>query len=302
MTDTSKPTLRDRITSGATLILAEVSPPRSADPDAARALVAPFSGLVHALGISDGREGVRMSAVATAALAVSENIEPILHMTTRDRNRTALFADLLGARALGVGNVLCTSGTHQTLGPCAAARNVYDLDSIQLLKAFSEAGRDGSPVGEATGFPGVANLCLGATAAPQADPLELQVMRLAKKITAGAAFIITQPVYDLERFRTWWNEVRRAGLHDRTAIIAGVEAPASAAEARTLTASRPDPGFPATMLERFEAADAPAEQRRIGIELALDTVRALSEIEGLRGFCFRGDLAREIIREAELTA
>ncbi|NOY79659.1 MAG: methylenetetrahydrofolate reductase [Kiritimatiellaeota bacterium] len=300
MTDTPKPTFRDRITSGCTLILAEASPPRSADPDAARALAASFSGLVHALGISDGREGVRMSAVATAALAISENIEPILHVTTRDRNRTALFADLLGAHALGVRNVLCTSGTHQALGPCAAARNVFDLDSIQLLKAFSESGRDGSLVGEA-GFPGIEDLCLGATAAPQADPLEFQVMRLAKKVTAGAAFIVTQPVYDLERFQAWWHEVRRAGLHERTAIIAGIDAPVTAAAARALAASRPNPGFPAAALERFEAADTPAQQRRIGIELALETLRSLSEIKGLRGFCFRGEPAPDIIRESELT-
>src|SRR3990167_5031101 len=121
-------TLQEHLASGKPLWVAEISPPQGADPMPVRALAKRYAGKIHAMGISDNREKVAMAALAAAALVAAEGIEPILHVTTRDRNRIALVSEALGAQALGVRNVLCTSGSHQTLGRFRAAKNVYDID------------------------------------------------------------------------------------------------------------------------------------------------------------------------------
>ena len=125
-----------------------------------------LAGKVHAVGVSDNRERVSTSALAAASLIAAEGLEPILHVTTRDRNRIALVSEALGAQTLGIRNLLCTSGTHQTLGHFRAAKNVYDIDSIQLLKAYSGLPGDGGLLGEEHGLEGAGRFCLGAVASP----------------------------------------------------------------------------------------------------------------------------------------
>ena len=197
----NKPTdLQQRLESGKGVLLAEISPPAEAAPAGVQQLAKRFAGKVHALGISDNRDRVGMAALAAASLVAGQGVEPILHVTTRDRNRIALVSEVLGAHALGIRNILCTSGTHQTLGHFRAAKNVYDVDVIQLLQTCANLASDGSLVGEGA-IAGADSFCLGAVASPNADPLELQMIRLGKKVSAGAGFLVSQPVYDLERFR-----------------------------------------------------------------------------------------------------
>jgi len=216
-----KTNLGTLIDSGRPILVTEMAPPDGSDLEAVRSCARRHAGGVNALGVSDNRDGVRMSALATASVVASEGVEPILHLVTRDRNRIALASECLGAHALGVRSLLCTTGTHQTLGSCRGARNVFDIDSIQLLQMCAEPTSSRAVLG-GDGLQCAGSFCLGAVAAPFADPLELQVARLAKKATAGAKFLITQPVFDLERFETWWNEVTRVGIHERVAILAGV--------------------------------------------------------------------------------
>jgi methylenetetrahydrofolate reductase (NADPH) len=295
--------LQQRIESGKRIILGEVSPPKSADPAAMRALAARFAGKVHALGISDNRDGVCMSALAAASLAASEGVEPLLHVVTRDRNRIALVSDCLGAQALGIHNLLCTTGTHQTLGPARAARNVFDIDSIILLQTYAGLAADASLVGEEP-LNGAVPLCLGAVASPHADPLELEVMREAKKAAAGAQFLVTQPVFDLERFDLWWREVTRRGVHEKVAIVAGVWPLASGEEARGEAARRPSPMIPDAVVERIASKSGADAQREAGIEIALQTIERLSAVSGLRGFEVRGDpdVSLAVIDRAALRA
>ena len=172
--------LKKQIESGRPLLVAEISPPKSGDPALVRAAAKRYLGKVHALGVSDNREGACMSALAAASLLIDERVEPILHMVTRDRNRIALISDYLGAQALGIRNVLCTTGTHQTLGPARAAKNVFDIDSIQLIRVFANLTKNGAIVGEAY-FNGTPPICLGAVANPYADPMEMQVLRLPRR-------------------------------------------------------------------------------------------------------------------------
>jgi methylenetetrahydrofolate reductase (NADPH) len=275
--------LQRQILSGKPLLLTEISPPQGSDPTAVQALARRFAGKVHAVGVCDNRDRVSMSAMAAATLIAADGVEPILHQVTRDRNRIAMISEILGAQALGIRNLLCTSGTHQALEPFHAARNVFDLDPVQLLQTYTELASNGKSVGE-KGIAGAGPFCLGAVAAPYADPMELQVLRLAKKVRAGAQFLITQPIFDLERFGLWWEEVTRRGLHEKTAIVAGVQPLSDAKTAEELATKRPKTWIPADMLARMAAGANAAAQRATGIAIALETIRRLEAFKGLRGF------------------
>ncbi|KAF0220034.1 MAG: 5 10-methylenetetrahydrofolate [Geobacteraceae bacterium] len=291
-----KTELHKRIESGKPLLLAELSPPKGGDPSPVRAAAKRFAGKVHAVGVSDNRDGVHMSAIAAASLFIAEGVEPIVHVTTRDRNRIALVSDCLGAQALGIRNLLCTTGTHQTLGPARGARNVFDIDSIQLLGMYGGLADDGSLVGEER-FEGAGPFCLGTTASPYADPLEMQVIRLAKAVAAGSKFIITQPVFDVERFESWWSEVTKRGLHEKAAIIAGIQPLANADIAQAYAGRRPIPMIPDAVLQRISASSDKSVQRAVGLEIALETVQRLSGLKGVRGFEVRGDADADIAIE-----
>ena len=283
-----KTNLHKRIESGNSILVAEMAPPQGSDPAPLRAVAKRYAGKIHALGISDNKDGVCMSALAAASMVASEGVEPILHVTTRDRNRIALVSDCLGALAMGVRNLLCTTGTHQTLGRCRNARNVFDVDSIQLLTLYNGLAEDASLVGERR-FEGAGPLCLGATASPYADPLEMQVIRLAKAVAAGAKFVITQPVFDMERFESWWGQVTRRGIHEKVAILAGIQVLTDSECAKAYANQRPRPMIPDAMLQRLSAKSDKQGQRAVGMEIALETVGRLSGLKGLRGFEIRGD-------------
>lgn len=294
---------QQRLAAAGPLLVAEISPPQGADPAPVRETAKRFAGKVHALGVSDNRETVRMAALAAAALVAGEGIEPILHVTTRDRNRIALVSEALGAQALGIRNVFCTSGSHQTLGRFRAARNVYDIDSVQLVQTYARLHADCSLLGEG-GIAGAGPFCLGAVASPDADPLALQVSRLAKKAEAGAAFLITQPIYDLERFHAWWKAVSQRGVHQRVAILAGIQ-PLSEdklAEARDGGQSRTR--VPQATLHRVGSAESAAGRRAAAIDVALETIQQLATLPGLRGFAVCGDgdcdAALEIVERSKL--
>lgn len=290
-----KTELQKRIESGTPLLLVELSPPASGDKAPLIAAAKYYGGKVHALSVSDNRDGVRMSALAAARLVASEGFEPILHLVTRDRNRIALLSECLGAQALGIRNILCTSGTHQTLGHCSGARNVYDLDSIQLLLALSDPTAGRALAGE-SGLNGASALFTGAVASPFADPMPLQIQRLGKKVRAGARFLVTQPVFDLERFGAWWNEVTRAGLHEKVAIVAGIRLLTDAESAREYAAARPRPMIPeATVLGRLASKSGKSAQRQEGIEIAVETIGRLKALSGLRGVELRGDGDHEAV-------
>ncbi|MBN1516524.1 methylenetetrahydrofolate reductase [Candidatus Sumerlaeota bacterium] len=298
-----KTTLHKRLENGESLLIVEMSPPKGGDSEFVRAAAKGFADKAHALGVGDNRHGVAMSALAAASIVAQEGIEPILHITTRDRNRTALVSDCLGAAALGIRNVLCTTGTHQTLSPSRSAKNVFDIDSVQLIQALSNLKSAGALVGEA-GLSGAGPYCIGGVAAPFADPLEMQILRLAKKVQAGAQFLITQPVFDLDRFETWWSEVQRLELHKKTAFIAGVQILTSADEARQCAESLPSPCVPSGVPERIASRNDAAAQRAAGIEIAVETVERLKQLDGLRGFEIRcegeNDAALEVIAKTKL--
>ena len=204
-----------------------------------------FGSGVTAINVADNHYGVSMSSLA-ASLALSQTgIEPVLQIITRDRNRIALQSDLLGAAYLGIKNVLCLSGFHQTLIGCGESANVYDVDSIQLIDIVKKMNNgqllDGSKI------QGNFGMLIGAAANPILKPLELNILRLSKKVAAGADFIQTQSVFDVDTFKVWLEAVRDAGLADKTAILAGVMPLKSAAHAQELTTTHTDFVIPETI-------------------------------------------------------
>jgi methylenetetrahydrofolate reductase (NADPH) len=283
--DTSE--LQTRIESGEQILVVELSPPKSGDGAQVRERARHYAGKVHALGVSDNRDGAAMSALAAASLVQQEGVEAILHVVTRDRNRIALVSECLGAQALGIRNILCTTGTHQTLGPARSAKNVFDIDSIQLLQVYTHLAEDGSLVGEEC-YDSAGPFCLGATISQHADPVEMQVIRLAKKVEAGAQFVITHPVFDLERFETFWNDVFKHALHERVSILAGVRPLTDVASAKAYADSRPSPRVPDDVVKRLASKTGAMEQESEGIAMAVETIERLSGKEGLRGFAIEG--------------
>lgn len=202
------------LASGRLAITAECQPPCSGDAAAIRKLSAALPPNLDAMVVADNPGEIHGSALACAAILAAEGHTTVLSMVTRDRNRIALESDALGAAALGVDAILCLSGDHQSLGACPQAAGVYDIDSIQFAQALNRMRREGpNPLPE---------WLVGAAAHPYLQPIELNLLRLKKKVAAGADFVLTQAVTDLAGFTRWMDAVRAAGLDQQVAILAGV--------------------------------------------------------------------------------
>ncbi len=270
---------KEKIQKGEFLFTSELGPPRSASTAAVRKKTTYFKNIVDGVNITDNQTAiVRLSSTAAAVICREEGVEPIVQMTCRDRNRLALQSDLLGLGALDIPNVLCLTGDHQRFGNHPEARNVFDLDSIQLIYTANKL-RNGSFLTGDT-MKNTPDLCIGGAANPFADPLEFRVLRLAKKIAAGADFIQTQPVFDLDRFSLWMESVRSAQLHKRIAILAGVMPVKSLRAMLYMKKEVPGMRISEELLERMKGAEDPREE---GIRIAIETILKLKEIEGIRG-------------------
>jgi methylenetetrahydrofolate reductase (NADPH) len=240
-----------------------------------------FGSGVTAINVADNHYGVSMSSLA-ASLALSKTgIEPIFQIITRDRNRIALQSDLLGAAYLGIKNVLCLSGFHQTLIGCNESANVFDVDSIQLIDIVKKMNNgqllDGKKI------QGNFNMLIGAVANPNLKPLELNILRLSKKVAAGADFIQTQSVFDVDEFKVWLEAARNAGLADKTAILAGVMPLRSAAQAEELADTHTDFVIPETIINRMAGAGDIEAQEKEGVKIAAEIIKKLKGLTGLRG-------------------
>ncbi len=268
------------LSEGVFAVTAEIAPPGSADPLEIRRIAALLRDSVDACNVTDcQRAMVRMSALAAAVLAMQEDVEPVLQMVLRDRNRIAIQSDLLGAAALGIRNVLCLRGDPTHLGNEPEAPGVYDLSTEEFLSTCRDL-RDRSVLrgGDAVDAP--PRLFLGASANPFAGSLEESFANLRGKVSAGADFIQTQAIYDVDRFEEWMRLVRKEWLHDHVHILAGVIPLRSAKMARFMAEKVPGVVIPKEILRRMSEAPDP---RAEGLSIALRTIRALRRIEGVHG-------------------
>ena len=264
------------------IVTAEVLPPPAAEGSAIKTLADTVGNSLAAVSVADNHRGIGMSSLAASSVFLQLGYEPIYQIVTRDRNRIAIQSDLLGAAALGIRNILCTSGHHQSLTGCADSANVYDLDAIQVVWAarqMREKGRllDGTPIA------GKFSVLIGTVVNPYLRPLELNLIQLAKKIEAGADFVQTQPVFDLEEFRVWLEAVRQEGLADKTAILAGVLPLTSAEEAEKLCESHTELRIPGALVAKLKAAGDAQAQETEGVRLCAEIVGKLKGTPGIRG-------------------
>ncbi|HEY5659133.1 MAG TPA: methylenetetrahydrofolate reductase [Myxococcota bacterium] len=275
-------------------VTGELGPPKSHDLEVVREKVGLLKGFVDAANITDNQTAiVRLSSIAAGIASVQEGLEPVIQMTCRDRNRLAMQSDLMGAAAHGIRNVLCLSGDHQSFGNHPGAKNVHDIDSMQLIRMVKDL-RDESrfQCGEEISGGGP-RFFIGAAANPFAAPAEIRPFRLAKKVAAGADFVQTQLIYDMPAFRAFMKRVVDMGLHEKVAILAGVGPLKSAGMAKYMRDKVPGMTVADEYIERMAGAvsgidkedkaarrDAWAAE---GIAICVEQIQQIREIEGIAG-------------------
>jgi methylenetetrahydrofolate reductase (NADPH) len=272
----------EKLESGDFIVTAEYTPIAGTQSGVVEAVAGALGNGVLAVNVADNSSGVVMSSLAASVAIMKAGVEPVFQIVTRDRNRIALQSDLLGAVCLGIKNVLCLSGYHQTLTGCPESANVYDIDSIQLVDAIKNMCEKGVLI-DGTKIEGEFSMLIGAVANPYLRPLELNIIRLGKKIEAGASFIQTQAVFDTEAFDQWLQEANSEGLSEKTAILAGVMPLDGAAEAEKLRDAHTDFRIPDEVIERLKAAGDEQAQKKEGLAVCAETITSIKDKEGLRG-------------------
>jgi methylenetetrahydrofolate reductase (NADPH) len=278
----SKGNLERVLESGQFAVTGELGPPASCNAEVIKAKAHHLRGNVDAVNVTDGQTAVvRMASWAACLLAKQEGLEPTVQMTCRDRNRIALQMDILGIAALGINNMLCLSGDHQVFGNHPMAKGVYDLDSIQLVNMVREM-RDDKKFQCGDEMDAEPQLLIGAAANPFADPFEFRVFRLANKVAAGADFIQTQIIFNVEKFAKWMEAVRDKGLDQKVKILAGVAPIKSVGAARYMQTKVPGMDVPDSIIERMKGVPK-EEVKKEGIKLCIDIINQVREIKGVAG-------------------
>ncbi len=266
--------------SGRFVVTAEAGPPKGASAAVIRKKGELLRNYCDAVNVTDNQTAiVRMSSVAGCVVLKQINIDPVMQIVTRDRNRLAIQSDVLGAVALGIGNILCLSGDHQKFGNHPGTKGVFDIDSMQLIQTLKKM-RDEKKFLSGDDMAGDVPLYIGAVANPFADPAEYQARRLAKKINAGADFIQTQGIYDIKAFASWMRSVTDMGLDKRVHIIAGIIPIKSAGMARYMKEYVSGIRMPDEVLKRMENAPNTKDE---GIKIAVEQIEQLKEIPGIHG-------------------
>jgi len=276
------------------VVTAECRPPQSAAPELLKKCAGAIGGMVDAVCASESEDGARLCSLAACNHLSSAGAEPVLHLLTRDMNRIALQSNILGAASMGVRNILCIAGRHQALTSSAAARGVFDIDPIQLLQIADSIRKD-CKLADGTAIDSPVDLLLGTDTNPFADPTELQIMALERAAAAGADFVITQPVFNLKKFTEWMGLVRDRGIHSRVCIIASVMPISSASDAEQMREKYRYLDIPDDVVARMDATN----------DLAVETIKAIRSVEGVRGInLMTGDnfeLAAEILEASGLS-
>jgi methylenetetrahydrofolate reductase (NADPH) len=195
----------------------------------------------------------------------------------------AIFSGrILGAASFEINNILCLSGDHQSFGDCAQGQNVHDIDSIQLIQAVRHMRDEGKFLG-GDDLDGSPQMFVGAAANPFADPFEIRVPRLAKKVAAGVEFIQTQCIYNLDKFEEWMKGVRERGLHEKVYILAGMTPMKSVGMAKYMQKRVPGMDVPDEIIKRLQGVEK-GQQAAEGIKICIEAMQRLKEVEGVAGF------------------
>ncbi|MCF7955892.1 MAG: methylenetetrahydrofolate reductase [Phycisphaerae bacterium] len=306
MSNLSVSNLEYTLAAGHFAVTAEVGPPKGPDAAEVKEKAAILKSFADAYNVTDNQTAVvRMSSIAASKLLRDEGLEPIMQIVCRDRNRIAIQSDLLGAHALGLRNVLCLSGDHQSAGAGGklnghpGAKNVYDVDSIQLILIVKGLRDSVQESGDTIDSP--ANFFIGAAWTPLGPPEKFRTIRLKKKIDAGADFIQTQAVYDMKRFAEAMRRAEDMGLTEKAAILPGIIVPRSAGMLRYMHNNVPGIEVPDEMIARMKDAEDPKKE---GVKITLELIDAVKNLSGAKGVHLQAIEAEgilpDIIKEAGL--
>jgi methylenetetrahydrofolate reductase (NADPH) len=260
----------------------ECGPPKGANVEYLREKISHLKGMVDAVNITDNQTAVvRMSSWAASIILIQEGVEPNFQMVCRDRNRLAIQSDILGVYAMGIRNMLCISGDHQSFGNHPEAKGVFDLDSMQLIALVKKMRDEGKFINdEEIDIP--PKLFIGAACNPFADPFEFRVHRLGMKIDAGADFIQTQCIYNMDKFREFMKMAVDMGLHEKCYILAGITPMKSVGMAQYMAKSVPGMDVPESLIKRLKGAEK-GKVAEEGIKFALEQIEEFKEMEGVSG-------------------
>ncbi|MDL1964099.1 MAG: methylenetetrahydrofolate reductase [Deltaproteobacteria bacterium] len=289
------------LSSGQFAVTAECGPPKGTSAKVIQKKGELLKSHCDALNVTDNQTAiVRMSSLSGCVFLKQIDVEPVMQMVVRDRNRLAIQSDILGAVALGIRNVLCLSGDHQKFGNHPTAKGVYDIDSMQLLQTLKRM-RDEKKFLSGDDISGDVPLFLGAAANPFADPFEFRVTRLAKKIKAGADFIQTQAIFDVPKFTRWMDMVRDRGLDQNVHILAGVIPVKSVGMARYMKNNVSGLSVPKELIDRMANAKDAKEE---GVKICLEIIEKIKEIKGIHGVHIMAvaweDIVPDIVEKAGL--
>lgn len=260
--------LRERFAKGEFVVTCEAGPPKGTDVREALEKVQVLASYVHAFNVTDLQSSVvRMSSWALCALIKREGYEPILQMTCRDRNRLALQADLLGAWALGIDNVLALTGDYPTFGDHPEAMPVFDLDSVQLISAISALNSGKDLAGNA--LSGTTDFFVGAVVNPTAEPLAPHLTKLRLKVKLGARFVQTQAVYDAKAFTNFISQADGLGVP----VLLGIIPLKSAKMARFMNENIPGIHVPERIIREMEGAKTPEDRRKRSVEICARIIK-----------------------------
>lgn len=263
---------KEGLTAGKFVVTSEIGPPKGVNIEKYIDEAESLKEKVTAFNVTDLQSAVmRFGSLATCRLLIERGMEPVLQMTCRDRNRLALQSDLLSAYGLGIENVLCLTGDHQSLGDHPQAKGVFDLDSVQLLAAATKL-QEGKDLAE-NELEGRPEFFLGAVVTPQAEHLELQIIKMKKKIEAGAQFFQTQAVYDTEEFKKFMRQVS----HFDVPVMAGLVILKSAGMARFMNAHVAGVNVPEELIEELEKDKEKTKSGQTGVEIAIRTINEIKD-------------------------
>jgi len=294
-----KSNLQQTLDKGLFAVTAEIGPPKGSDPDKITRKAGMLKGYAHAFNITDNQTAVvRMSSMAGCCLLLKEKMEPIMQMTCRDRNRIALQSDVLGASAVGIKNMLFLTGDHQSFGNHPGAKGVFDIDSMQLIQMVKNMRDEGIFQNGDEILARNPDVFIGAAANPFADPFKLRVDRLRKKIVAGADFIQTQSVYNLDRFNVWMDDICSDGLDKKVHILAGVTPLKSLRMTERMKFHVPGVNIPDEIYDRMKNAANPKDE---GYEISIELINEIKKIKGVHGIhitaLFWEDIVPVLVKE-----
>ncbi|MFB3894290.1 MAG: methylenetetrahydrofolate reductase [Phycisphaerae bacterium] len=272
--------LQEALLSGKFTVTGEIGPPKGVDVAKCLHEAEEFlKGKVVAVNVTDIQTAVmRFGSMATCHLLADRGIEPIFQMVTRDRNRLALQSDLLSAYVLGIRNVLALTGDHPMMGDHPGCKPVYDLDSVGLLAAIStlESGHDlgVDSKGQPNVLEGSPKFFKGCCVTPCAEEVEPQIIKLEKKVEAGAEFVQTQAVYEPAAFEKFMTDIRKRGI--KVPVLIGIVMLKNAGMARYMNSSVPGVVVPAPIIERLTKA-AKEDREKVSIDICGELIRAVKD-------------------------